>query len=100
MPKKKRKGNKSTSIKHHFKRRMLSRFGIDVTDKVMNDIVQMIQTGQSEIIEKQSCAKTVHQIKYQDKTINVVYDRERKLPVTAMFEDQLYDEMMYGGSIT
>lgn len=74
---------------------MAGRFGLEVTDEDINDIVSMIQRGQSEIVEKQSLMKTVHQIKYKGHTINIVYDRERKLPITAMFDYQLYDDMMY-----
>ena len=98
MGKRKKRGNKSHTIKHHFKKRMLSRFGLEITDDDIDDIVTMIQSGKSDIIEKQSRTKTLHQIKYKDMTINIVYDRERKLPVTALFEDNLYNDMMYGTS--
>jgi len=98
MAKRKKRGNKSSSIKFHFKKRMWSRFGLDCDDTDIDAIVDMIQNGQSIIIEVQSRSKTLHQIEYKDKTINVVYDKERKLPVTALFIDELYNDMMYGTS--
>ncbi len=90
--------NKDTSLKFHFRKRMLSRFNIELTDNDINDIVYMIQSGKSIVIEKQSRTKTLHQIKYKGQTINIVYDKERKLPVTALYDDQIYEEIMYGTS--
>ena len=92
---KQKRGNKIPSIKKHFKRRMWGRFQLDINDDDINEIIEMVQTQNTIIIEKQSRTKTIHQIQFRGKTINIVYDRERKLPITAMYDDQLYDEMVY-----
>jgi hypothetical protein len=75
---------------------MAGRFGIDITENEIKEIVNMIQTGQTTIIEKQSLRVTIHQIVYKGETVNIPYDKQRKVPITALFDDETWDENMYG----
>lgn len=76
---------------------MAGRFNIDITEKEINEIVNLIQTGQTTIIEKQSLRVTIHQIEYKGVLVNIPYDKQRKVPITALFDDETWDENMYGG---
>lgn len=90
-----RKGSKESAQKHHFKKRMMGRFGIEITDKEIIDIVNLIQTGQTSIVEKQSLRVTIHQIIYKGEKVNIPYDKQRKVPITALFDEELWNDNMY-----
>lgn len=77
---------------------MAGRFQLDVSDKDIEDIVNMIQTGQSTLIDNVSDSLRVrtHQIEFKGYTINIPYDKQRKMPITALYEDEVWDEFMYG----
>ena len=92
----KRKGSKESAQKYHFKRRMAGRFGAEITEKEINEIVNLIQTGQTTIIEKQSRRVTIHQIIWEGQKVNIPYDKERKVPITALFDEETWDDNMYG----
>ena len=76
---------------------MVSRFNIEISEKEINEIVNLIQTGQTTIIEKQSLRVTIHQIEYKGELVNIPYDKQRKVPITALFDEETWDENMYGG---
>ena len=94
---KRRKGSKESAQKEHFKRRMAGRFDLDITNKDIDDIVNLIQTGQTTIVEKQSLRVVIHQIEYKGELVNIPYDKQRKVPITALFDEETWDENMYGG---
>lgn len=95
---KKHKGEKKLSQRFHFKRRMSSRFGEDITDDDIDKIVAQIQSGQTEVVERQSLRVVIHKIKFKGQVIHIPYDKHRKTPITALFDDETYDNMLYGES--
>lgn len=68
---------------------------MDISDNDIQNIVTMIQTGQTTIVEKQSLRVVIHQINYKGEKVNIPYDKQRKVPITALFDDETWDEMMY-----
>ena len=75
---------------------MALRFGEDVSNKDIDDITIMIKKGFTIFVEQQSRRVVVHQVTFRGKEINVVYDKERKVPITALFDEDEYQEMTYG----
>lgn len=94
-----KKVSKEGSMKHHFKKRMAFRFGEDITQEDIDAIVKKIQNGRTEVVEKQSNRVVVHKVRFHGQDVFIPYDKQRKLPITALFDDETYDNMMYGGTV-
>ena len=71
----------------HFKSRMKTRFGIILSSKECKDIVTFIQSGQSDCVKIQSNRVSIHAIKINDKLVHVVYDKNKKVVVTALLPE-------------
>ena len=75
---------KEKNIKYHFKMRMLERYGEEVFNSDIDNIIAAISRGESKFIRKQSRTHSSHQVMFRDKLIQVVYDKVRKSLVTVL----------------
>jgi len=67
--------------------RAAQRYGICLDEHDHQLIVERIQAGQCELIERQSLAKTVWRINYNGTVMGVVYDKRRKAIATLIPPD-------------
>ena len=74
--------NKSRDIRRHFKTRYKQRIGSYCSDSDIDSITNLINSGQSKCVLKESNTKVHHELEYQGRKLLVVYDRSRKTPVT------------------
>ncbi len=80
---------KTQACRKHFKARALERYGLELNRHDLRDIAKMIQRNSGQFIEKQSNRITVWEVTYKDTLLRVVYDKNRKVVVTALpFEEQ------------
>src|SRR3989304_3851044 len=79
--------NKAQCQLDHFRRRMRERFGLHLNEGDIRNIVHQIQTGQSEMIDRQSNRVSVHRLTYKGEQINVAYDGQRGTLVTALMPE-------------
>ena len=79
--------NKAACQQDHFRRRMRERFGLHLNDGDILNIVHMIQTGQSEMIDRQSNRVSVHRLTYKGETFSAAYDGQRRTLVTALMPE-------------
>ena len=80
--------NKASSIKAHAKRRFAQRFDIELTAQDCKSIINIIaSSGGTTLVDKQSNTRSLHKVNYGGQNIIVVYDKLRKLLVTALYED-------------
>ena len=75
--------NKKEAQRKHFERRSIERVGVLLNQK---DLVQQIQSGGLEFIERQSNRITLYRLNHLEKFYRVVYDKNRKQVVTIMEE--------------
>lgn len=86
-PKRKRKDriDKKTCQLLHFYGRVKERHrGITPNIQLVRIIVKKIQDGASVFVEKQSHRISVHDVWVNGEQLRVVYDGERKIPVTVL----------------
>lgn len=74
--------DKAKTLAAHAGSRLHERYGLAHRDA--EAIAQLIRDGKSTPVEKQSNARSVHDVVYDGVTIRVVYDRERKCLITAL----------------
>jgi hypothetical protein len=79
----KAKGKKKAQLKHA-RRRFEGRFDIHLNDNEYLQLVNKIQQGRAEFVERQSNRVTIWNVDHQDKTIRVVYDKRTKVIVSAL----------------
>lgn len=79
----KSKGKRKAQLKHA-KRRFADRFEISLNDNEYLQLVNKIQKGNAEFVERQSNRVTVWDVEHAEKTIRVVYDKRTKVIVTAL----------------
>jgi len=79
-------GNKTKekNQRFHFKQRMLTRYGFEIYNTDIDKIIQIISKGESKVIRKQSRTFVVHQVPFNGKNIEVVYDKVRRTLVTVL----------------
>ncbi len=81
------KRSKKKTLEAHAKRRFYERHGIKLTPEMNKNLIQQIQNGQAEHLEKQSNRISVFKVQAEEQFIRVVYDRSRKVLVTALPEE-------------
>jgi len=77
--------NKSAAVVRHFKQRMQQRHGVKLTDNDMVNINKAVEDGNSYFIELQSRRVVVLDIPIRGKMFRVVYDLNRKAPITTLY---------------
>jgi hypothetical protein len=79
-----RSGRKARDHSHQ---RFGLRFDIELTPAIRREIVEMIQTGRSTCVEKQSNRIALHRVEIEGKSVVVVYDKLRAAIVTALYPE-------------
>ena len=74
----------------HAKNRARQRYGINVGDSMLNRMVNIIQCGDAEVVEKQSNRVSVFLVIYQEETYRVVYDSKTKTIATFLPKDGVF----------
>lgn len=74
--------NKQKAQRIHAKRRAYERYGLQLNKASYQDIVKLIQIGQTVCVERQSSRISVHELVYQGAKMRVVYDKTRKTIAT------------------
>lgn len=87
-----KKNDKKHAQTRHAARRALERYGIEFTQHKREKMIKMIQTGEAQVVRKQSHRVTIFSLIFEEKEVVVVYDKERKniasfLPLEAKDED-------------
>lgn len=80
----KKNGDKTQTVKEHFKRRMYERWGILLKNGQEQGIVSLIQEGKAKFVGRQSNRVTVWNVPYLGMTIPMLYDSLRKQMITAL----------------
>ena len=75
---------KKDSELEHFQKRMLERFGISISKNTCKEIVREIQLGKHQLLEKQSLRVKKYLVNIDENLIEVIYDKNRKMLVTAL----------------
>lgn len=78
------KKSKFDAVKNHFKMRMLQRFGIDVTQAVLDDLFHQVRSGAATRLQEQSRTKVCYKVSCEGREIAVVYNYKYKTFSTAM----------------
>lgn len=78
---------KEQSQNIHARKRFAQRFGIFLTKKLKAEIVQMIHNGFATFVEKQTNRVSLFDVQIEGKTIRVVYDKQRKNIVSALWPE-------------
>lgn len=73
---------KAQAQRIHATKRAEERYGMTLTRDMHHQLVKMIQSGKSTVIERQSLRVSVHELMIEDEPVRVVYDRIRKTIVT------------------
>src|SRR5271167_2789991 len=68
----------------HAKRRAAERYDLDLNKDARREIVHMIQTNRAEFVSKQSNNRSLWKVSFQDKSLNVVYDKLRSTLCTVL----------------
>lgn len=89
---KKRATTKKAAQRVHAKKRFLERYRIDFTKEVRREFVRAIHEGRARCIETQSNRVSIFSVPYEDKWIDVAYDKVRHQIITCFpgeFESRL-----------
>jgi hypothetical protein len=89
-----KKRKKEKTMATHVKKRFYDRWSIILTDELHKSFVKMINTGNSMCVDKQSKRISIHEITYKDAVLTVVYDKCRKMLVTVLPRDAVYDDRL------
>lgn len=79
--------SKNELQKKHARKRFNTRTGIVLTQDLHKCLVQKIQKGQAQRVEKQSNRVSIWDINVEDKDFRVVYDSNTKNIVTVLHKD-------------
>ena len=82
------KRDKRSAQFEHARRRALIRYGLRLTRRLHDTIVGKIHISGSTLIERQSNRISVHDVKLNGKMYRVVYDSNRKVLVTFLYQDE------------
>ena len=89
-PKWLRNEKKKYTLRRHFKKRLLQRFGINIDKSDYKDLVRKIKKGQLKCMGRQSNRVTVFLCDISGKTLVVFYDTHRHELITAITEEQYH----------
>lgn len=74
---------KADQVKHA-KRRFKARLGLRLTPKLYAAMIQNIQDGDAELVEKQSNRVSIFKVELDGNKLSVVYDKNTKAIVTVL----------------
>jgi len=70
--------------KKHAKKRIENRFGLDMNDNKLTQIINKIIKGSAELIKKHSNHRSEWKVPFEEKILRVIYDNKTKSIVTAL----------------
>jgi hypothetical protein len=79
--------SKKRAQQRHARQRALARTGLNIGPCQQDEIVTMIRNGEAEFVRKESNRVTVFDVNYENTTLRVVYDKQRKSLATIMTPD-------------
>jgi hypothetical protein len=82
-----KRDSKLKRIRQHAKRRARQRFSFELTAEQERAIVQDIQLGIAEFVERQSTRVTVWRVALANNVAKVCYDSHRKAIITCLYDD-------------
>lgn len=82
-----RKSKRAAQFEHARKRAMI-RYGLRLTKEMHDTIVSKIHMTGSTLVERQSNRISVHDVKVDGELYRVVYDSNRKVLVTFLYQDK------------
>lgn len=92
MRKRHRHRNRASSKKEaqriHARKRFRARYGIKFTKEVREEFVRQIQRGKARCLETQTCRISIFSVFYEERWIDVVYDKVRHEIVTCLPEPE------------
>lgn len=86
-----KKKSKDKSMIIHCKRRFLQRFGQELTNNMLENMVSQIVKRKSKFVGSQSCNRTVHIVNVNNLQVAVVYNKSKRLIHTCFPVDWLYN---------
>ena len=90
MPKKKtpqKTDEKAKAQRRHARRRAKERLGIDLTPKILKDLLRQIRKARTVVVFRQSNRVVHHRVSIGEQTAIAVYDKGRGAIVTFLTED-------------
>lgn len=84
--------SKAKSQRRHARVRARQRFGIDLNEHKSREVVKTIQGGGAKFLHKESHRVSHFLTDIDGQSVEVVYDRVRKVIVTCLFPDGLPGE--------
>jgi hypothetical protein len=78
---------KTRMFQKHSKYRAFERFNLCLTTKDLQDIVKLIQLGQTKVIKIFSNTRTLHEVTFNEAKLLVVYNKKYK-EIATIFEGQ------------
>jgi hypothetical protein len=76
--------NKRQGERRHAKKRLRQRYGINAGSKFLSQMISMIRSQKAVLIRRQSLRVSLYWVTINDVRYKVVYDRKRKMIVTAL----------------
>ena len=89
---KRRRGKKKRSMIRHAYHRLKQRYGLTMSRALHAEIVECIQKGNAEVLEKQSNRVSLFMVEVRNTEIKIVYDKIRKQVITVLPQDDPWEE--------
>lgn len=80
------RSSKAQTQRRHAIRRAHERHGLQLTRQDLNDIVRQIQSDKATFVERQSLRVSLFDVVVHERSVRVVYDRQRKTIVSFLPE--------------
>lgn len=94
MRRRKRKADKGKAELQHAKNRLFQRYGIVLTKDRKRKLWEDIRKGRYTFLYKQSNRVFVYEVRISGRSIPMVYDKQRKMPVTFLEWRHLNDKRL------
>ena len=82
-----RNRNKRRDQQRHAQKRALERTGLNISANRQDEIVGMIQRGECVFVRKDSRRVSLFDVEFEQETLRVAYDKQRKSIATIMTKD-------------
>lgn len=74
--------SKQKGDRNHFATRMEQRYGFEITREDIDEIVQQIQSGQSQYLGRATQTRSYHKVNWRNQDFVILYSSRTKSPVT------------------
>jgi len=82
-----RNRNKRRDQQRHAQKRAMERTGLNISANRQDEIIGKIQKGECVFVRKDSRRVSVFDVEFEEQTLRVVYDKQRKSLATIMTKD-------------